>query len=147
MEWVATVVAPNCERRVERDLRRQDIAEIYSPRFRDSRFPKNPPRSLFPGYIFARVAAATWRVLLGTRGVLAALTSPVLGREIERLRASERGGLVVVPESDPWTLGATVHLQRLGCVGVIDACLGASRVRVDLGHVRATVDVADLVLA
>lgn len=136
-------------------LRRQSF-EVYCPRVRKrishARRFLDVERPLFPGYVFVRVTAGgdQWRPILSTAGVR---TLVRFGNQlgllddafIASLRARERDGVVVAPES-PYQPGQRVRLAGGPFDGVTATIISSAEkdrlvVLMDLARnsVRATV--------
>jgi transcriptional antiterminator RfaH len=107
--WGLATLQPFGEATAVENLRRQDF-DAYAPKFLELRVIRGrkveTASSLFQGYLFVRLTDR-WRSIFGTRGVSGmimdgdanaetAVPSRVRDREIEKLRAAEVDGVIIL---------------------------------------------------
>lgn len=107
MGWCVAMSRPNCERRVQDHLERQGFT-TYLPSVSERVVVGGKKiwrhRLLFTRYLFVQQVATRWRSILGTVGVTRLLLdgdvpSLLPDSEIEKLKAREKNGCVVLPKS------------------------------------------------
>ncbi len=140
MDWSVAKTLPNHEALAVQDLGRVGVA-TYHPRFHDGHLRDGSPRlkSLFPGYLFMQACAASWRTVLGARGVTGVLglsgeghCGLVPDKVVQDIRAQECGedGAIVLP--DPYRIGVRVRVgwrsPLFGREGVSQGMGGGDRV-------------------
>jgi transcriptional antiterminator RfaH len=119
MHWYAVRTKPNRERQAELSLQRLGLATFY-PQMKQRRVIRRKEqmiiRSLFPGYLFARLNMTShYRAAKYARGVLnlvafGSIPAIVDDEIIEGMRARLRDGCVTLP-APPLTPGEVVRIQ------------------------------------
>lgn len=95
-------------------------------------------RPLFPCYLFVKAQEGQWRFLLNTFGISAVVMhaeQPGLlpGHVVDRLKAREKDGLVVLPAANKFDSEQPVRLIKgafSGHVGIVQGNSASERVRV-----------------
>jgi transcription antitermination factor NusG len=112
--------------------------EVFLPRVRERRVQRGKfhlvVRSLFPNYLFVRIANGWWdaRWCVGISGLIMSHDRPAAVDDniIDEIRARERAGFVELPEKPRFVRGDRVRITQgalFGQVGLYDGMRGDER--------------------
>lgn len=134
MGWCVALSRPNSEHRAQLHLERQGFV-TYVPRFNERVAIGGKkvlrPRPLFPRYLFIQQLLGRWRSITGTIGVAQLLcvddkpmTMP--DAEIEKLKAREHNGFVVLDAEPKFKPGQSVRIANGELAGMLGLYSGMS---------------------
>jgi transcriptional antiterminator RfaH len=136
--WACVQLEPHRERLALHCLSAVNGFEIYSPRIRVARVPREDiTRPLFPGYAFVLIVLQ-WHAARWSPGVVrivldGMVPAKVPDRVIAELRERERGGVVQLPEAPGLRDGDRVRVTRGPFTGLSGLYSGqSSRQRIEI---------------